>query len=54
MTEKFRVSETGLVFYERKTKTGIRVEILTPKEAIAYVNRGWLVRIIEKVKSLLW
>lgn len=54
MTEKFRVSETGLVFYERKTKTGIRVEILTPKEAIAYVNRSWLVRLIEKVKSLLW
>ena len=54
MTEKFRVSETGLVFYERKTKTGIRVEILTPQEAIAYVNRSWLVRLIEKVKSILW
>jgi hypothetical protein len=54
MTEKFRVSETGLVFYERKTKTGIRVEILTPKEAIAYINRSWLVRLIEKVKSILW
>ena len=54
MTEKFRVSETGLVFYERKTKTGIRVEILTPKEAIDYINRGWLVRLIEKVKSILW
>ena len=54
MTEKFRVLETGLVFYERKTKTGIRVEILTPKEAIAYVNRGWIVKLIEKVKSILW
>jgi len=54
MTEKFRVSETGLVFYERKTKTGIRIEILTPKEAIDYVNRSWLVRLIEKVKSILW
>ena len=54
MTEKFRVSETGLVFYERKTKTGIRVEILTPQEAIAYVNRSWLVRLIEKSKILVW
>ena len=31
MTEKFRVNEIGLVFYERKTKHGIRVEVLTQR-----------------------
>lgn len=50
MTEKFRVTKTGLVFYERKTKHGIRVEVLTPKEAIDYANRNWLIRLIQRFK----
>jgi hypothetical protein len=53
MTQNFRISQTGLVFYERKTKSGIRVEILTPKEAIDYANRGFISRIIEKLKTLI-
>ncbi len=50
MKEKFRVTKTGLVFYERKTKTGIMVEVLTPKEAINYANKSWLVKLVQRFK----
>jgi len=50
--KKFKTLETGLVYYERQTKHGIRVEILTPQEAENYANRSWFIKLLQKLNLI--
>ena len=50
--KKFKTLESGLVYYERETKHGIRVEILRPQEAESYANRSWFIKLLQKLNLI--